>query len=82
MNTRRTPGPWRAADYMARAELIEGPEGQPLAKVQDAARLLKCCEHLLTIIDRNAPHLAGMMEYHAARVAVADATRPGSWGNV
>ena len=35
---------------------------------------LAACEYLITIIDRDAPLLAGMMEYKAARAAIAKAT--------
>lgn len=39
-----------------------------------APELLNAVEYLLTIIDRSAPELQGMMEYDYARSAIAKAT--------
>jgi hypothetical protein len=36
---KRTPGPWKTVDYLARAEEIHGPDGQILAMRQDDAKL-------------------------------------------
>lgn len=35
MSKAHTPGPWKAADYLSRAELVEGPNGKNLAMRQD-----------------------------------------------
>jgi hypothetical protein len=47
---KHTPGPWRAADYMAPAELIEGPDGENLAMRQDGTvadiKLMACAPDL------------------------------------
>lgn len=98
MNTpNRTPRPWRAVDYLAAAELIEGPQGQTLAMRQDGAsaadmrlmaaapELLEALEELLEHIEwrrRTAGETTGPNDCtHRARVAIANATRPGSWGD-
>lgn len=51
----------------------EGCAGNAIL-IAAAPDLLAACEYLATIIDRSAPQLAGMMEYKAARAAIAKAT--------
>ena len=48
---KHTPGPWKAADYLSRAELVEGPNRKNLAMRQDGTvadiRLMAASPELL-----------------------------------
>lgn len=53
---RTTPAPWRTADYMAKAELIYGPNGEELCMRQDGAtvgdmQLMAAAPELLKALD-------------------------------
>lgn len=78
MSAAHTPAPWKATDYMARAELIEGPKGQDLAMRQDGA---KVADMLLMAA---APELLAELEAahriirHA--LAVMTAEQKAEWG--
>ena len=51
MSKTHTPGPWKAADYLSSAELVEGPNGKILAMRQDGTaadiRLMAAAPDLL-----------------------------------
>ena len=51
MSKTHTPGPWKAADYLSRAELVEGPNRENLAMRQDGTaadiRLMAAAPELL-----------------------------------
>jgi hypothetical protein len=81
---KRTPGPWKTVDYLARAEEIHGPDGQILAMRQDDAKLgdmlaMAAAPELLAALQEMLSRFGGATDKETpaekqARAAIAKAT--------
>ena len=81
---KRTPGPWKTVDYLARAEEIHGPDGQILAMRQDGAKLgdmlaMAAAPELLAALQEMLSRFGGATAKETpaekqARAAIAKAT--------